>query len=171
MAVNKQNYSRYVLVHALEPLGHNEFTQWPLHITLVPWFAWPSTLAELEMVLQTGTRSMKHIVVVIERYAHFNPRTPVYLLRKTVALERLHQNLLEAITNNGGILAKNKFTQNAYTPHITVRRGQQFRLGSRIMIGSVSIVAEVSASPAIRKHKKTIRYETLVAGQSVTATQ
>ena len=115
----------FVLVHMLEPveLG-TQFTMWPLHMTLLPWFNAPSAeVVRKELV--RALEAIKSLSLKIGEKEFFGQRKlPVRLVVNTSELQNLHSALLKMVDENGWNL-QGRYTGGHFKPHVTNKSGKQ----------------------------------------------
>jgi 2'-5' RNA ligase len=115
----------FLFVYLLEPLEAGvQFTTWPLHLTLLPWFEAP----ELEVVIDEIRESLQSsgpVVTQIGEKAYFGQRRlEVRLIENTPQLQKLHEDLLGVINKNNWPV-KGRYTGQYFKPHITSKRGTE----------------------------------------------
>lgn len=114
----------FLIVCMLEPIGVGaQFTRWPLHMTVLPWFKAP----DLEIVirrLKPLVAAHKPLTLQIGERAYFGPagKLPVMRLENTAGLQAMHMELLAAVTEAGWLL-EGRYTGERYTPHVTQQAG------------------------------------------------
>jgi len=134
-------YQKYLLAWFVKPLqaGEGFVRDWPLHLTLVPWF-WirdlEKTIAAIEAVIQR--QAALKITCTDESYLA-GGRTRVRLVQKTDELEKFHQSLIDLI-NGLALPMMDKFTGKQYLPHITVRGADYPAKGDRFSLDHLALV-------------------------------
>jgi 2'-5' RNA ligase len=112
----------FILVHFLDkqPVG-GQFLRhrndWPLHITLVPWFTADEELTRTQ-IAEMGLR-LKPCVATFADVVDFNPQTRVTLMHSDGGINTLHERLLEVILRIGGQLRVLEWIGSNYRPHVT----------------------------------------------------
>lgn len=133
----------YLAVHMVNPANVGDrFTMWPLHMTLLPWFAAPDAdivKQKLEPVLQEV--SPFEVMVGARDYLGRNHDVPVRLVQNTPQLQDLHEKLLQTVEANGWEL-KGRYTGEHYIPHVTQKAGQD--ASGTLQVDSVYIVERQS---------------------------
>jgi 2'-5' RNA ligase len=133
-----------ILVHFLkpQPVGqrfryrHNE---WPLHITLVPWF-FTEKQVELLRALTAAAEWVQPFTVELQKTAWFDEDTKVTLVGGA-GLPELHQRLLEVVAANNGQLANTTWVGKTYKPHVTHHQDAvPPAKGSKIVVDNISLV-------------------------------
>jgi 2'-5' RNA ligase len=94
--------------------------QWPLHLTLVSWFAAPDE-ARLAATLRETARTIEPFEVQIGAIAQFgaNKDVPVNLVKEHPSLRQLHASLVESLGRLGVVFESTQFMNAAWRPHIT----------------------------------------------------
>lgn len=132
------NQKDYVLVAMLEPqkVGHR-FSEWPLHITVIPWFSAPN----IEVVERLCTEVVADVapfsVQVLERAYFGSRKLPVKLIEKHPKLLGVHNNLLTAVQRNNWEL-QGRYTGPHYKPHVTKHVGKDAK--DEVVIDAIYIV-------------------------------
>ena len=102
------------------------FTNWPLHLTLIPWFKisgkeLPKFLTAVESIASNyGPIQLKQ-----EGSTNFSTReVRVTLIRPTSEIINLHQDLLLAISDSNALILSSRYTGSNFRPHITEQAGR-----------------------------------------------
>lgn len=101
-----------------------QFTMWPLHMTIIPWFK-ADELEPVIVALSSVTAQHKPFTVEVGERAFFGPKgkLPVMMIENTQELQSIHQELLELILSEGWTL-EGRYTGDNYTPHVTQKGGR-----------------------------------------------
>lgn len=142
--------SQYLLAFMVEPLGEEPFSSWPLHITFVPWFSAEDEAWLVESLKQEIAR-IKTLETKIGRKTWFGYDLPVRLVEPKAELQKLHNALILAVKQTGGLLRAKTYTGVRYTPHITVRGQRSIEGGHKLIIGKVALVKNLSDQPQLRQ--------------------
>ena len=132
-----------ILVAFLEPFEEGyEFTRWPHHITILPWFKADRTaLASIESVV------MAHLPIPIEigQTDMFGARSDILVrLVESEALKKLHQALLHERDGLLG-LVNSRFVGDEYRPHVTLSGTDDPSPGHR-KLPSISLVTKIDTN-------------------------
>ncbi len=102
-----------------------QFGQWPLHVTLLPWFE-GADQQTLQHELQGLSRQTDAFHLHVGGFALFGDDldVPVRLVEPNQELDELHQASLEVVEKAGGQLVRPDYVWPNYQPHITIRGGQ-----------------------------------------------
>jgi 2'-5' RNA ligase len=112
------------------------FTQWPLHLTLVPWFTAPD-IETVQAALEPVLRLTSPFTVDVGDRAYFGQRKlPVKLLKPSPQLHALHGLLLSKLEEQGWPIT-GRYTGQHYKPHITQKAGLDAE--GEFVIGAVYI--------------------------------
>lgn len=137
------------LVHLPEqqPIGYqfkNRHEDWPLHITLVPWFYIDEPQEEgLFKDLQGICEATETIDVLVGNPELFGPGSkPVNVIPDEVALHGLHKQLLHRVDESDAELQVPR-TQvgRLYRPHITLHPTNSAERGSVLTVGSLARIS------------------------------
>ncbi len=124
------------------------FTNWPLHLTLAPWFELsgkelPGFLADVESIVA----SYAPLQLSQAGSATFSPsKVKVTLIKTTPEIIKLHQDLLFAIRNRHATLLSAIYTGSNYRPHITNQLNWNLPKDQVIYGNKLYLVARESAN-------------------------
>lgn len=136
----------FILVHFLddEPVGktwERRRSQWPLHITLVPWFGSASEDELIEALRQFGA-TRKAFGLVLGETERFNENTVVSLIQNQTDILSLHKDLLTVVQKPGVQLTSTRWVGDAFKAHVTHHEGVRIpQTGGRLSVGTFSLVA------------------------------
>lgn len=120
-----------------------EFIEWPLHITIVPWFHGynPKKLDELLESLASRHQPFSATVGKIEG---FGPKkdVKVNVIDDCPELDNLHLDVFNKLEENGFIIHQKIFVGRGYRAHITRQLHAWLDEKKKIRIGSVSLVRQ-----------------------------
>jgi len=137
---------RFMVCHMLEeaPEGH-QFSNWPLHLTVIPWFrveeeALPSTLLAIE---ETAKR-VGSFAVRTKGNAWYGPKddVPVTEVEDTTSrLAKLHHGLLQSIQDGGGTVIDLTYTGANYSPHVSLTEDSRgLQPGQVLELSNITVV-------------------------------
>lgn len=131
----------FVLVAMAEPqeVGRR-FNEWPLHITLVPWFTAPDLSSVTNICRQAAAHATPFSVKVLDREYFGAHRLPVMIIEKHPKLVQLHNDLLDMITNAGWDVP-GRYTRSQYKPHVTRHHGKD--ASGSVAIDAIYIVEKL----------------------------
>ena len=138
--------NEHLIVIPLEPLKKSKpFIDWPLHVTIVPWFAVPEERAEDLGILLTNiaTRYRKFNVKVGGVAMFANGQLSVKLIEPAETLQALHLDVFNTLENNGFTIHQKDFLNANYRPHFIYQPEDKFKTGSLITISSFSLIRQV----------------------------
>lgn len=136
---------RLMIAHSLEPLQPGgDFTEWPHHITVVPWFSTGSEdIGQLVRVLDSQADRIRPFTVTAGDEDRFGPEGDV-MVRKIAdpkPLQYLHLRLLRTIEHHGlGRLIDDTYAGERYSPHVTRQSEAWPQIGDRIEINGVTLI-------------------------------
>lgn len=129
----------YILVALLSDYQPGDtFAQWPLHVTLVPWFD-PRDLSEFVAHLQNVAAKYGSIESTVGEKRIWGPNT-VNVITRVPQLQRLHLELLSLVRAHGTLLINEQYTGSNYTPHITHQKGVSAKEGSSVVLDTIYLV-------------------------------
>ena len=144
------------LASSLEPLHKgDQFKDWPLHVTVVPWFqvnlyrafenALGNKIHSLSPVQITGSSEIVPLRTVGGDEALFGPEEDVRVrkLRDIGALASLHDTLLSMIERFDGQLEDTTYTGTHYVPHVTfLEDGRGIEEGERVELPGMQLISK-----------------------------
>lgn len=118
-----------------------EFIEWPLHITIVPWFHGydAQKLDHLLAELAAKHRSFSARVGKIERFGQ-KKDVAVNVIDDSPELINLHLAVFNQLEANGFIIHQKEYVAGNYRGHITRQTHAAMKEGQKIKIGSISLV-------------------------------
>lgn len=115
---------------------------WPLHITLVPWFELPDEAAFLEQ-LRTIIPMEESFQVTVGEEAAFGIEndTPVNLINYSRPLTVMHYFLLTALEAHQATMVSNtNWIRDKYSPHVTHHGNSRLHLGDVVSVNTITVV-------------------------------
>ncbi len=113
-------------------------SEWPLHITLADVFA-----IELEIGIQQKLTNLlaeqPSLVCFAGRDASLGT-TNVTLINKDIALQDLHNKIVDLLDLNGTKFNNPEFTRTGFLPHSTVQESGRLKEGDEVKITCISLV-------------------------------
>ena len=111
---------------------------WPLHVTILPWFTVIEKSVALDDIKQviTDTHSFELIIGPEELFGE----TKVNLIGQPGKVEALHETLLEVSANNIVFSKDPEWIGNQYRPHVTHHGAERLYEGDTVTVGAVTIV-------------------------------
>lgn len=148
----------YILVALLGNYQPGDtFAQWPLHVTLVPWFD-PRDLSEFVAQLQNVAAKYGSIESTVGEQRIWGPNT-VNVITRVPQLQRLHLELLSLVRAHGTLLINEQYTGSNYTPHITHQKGVSAKKGSGVVLDTIYLVEK-----QVHVREKTIKAKIILKG-------
>ena len=124
----------------------DELLDWPLHITLVPWF-FVDNMRQFQDDLVQHVADIHRIPVTVGEQRTWGPNV-VNVIQRSAPLHELHARLLHLITSSGELLINQQYTGLNYTPHITHQKSLSAQPGDNVTIGTVYIIKKDTARRA-----------------------
>lgn len=114
----------YLVVYMVEPIEvGTQFTRWPLHMTIVPWFTADDLQAVLEVLRPVVMTHKAFTAGVGERVFYGQTKKlPVKLIINNEQLQAFHMAILGAVVGAGWPL-QGRYTGVNYSPHVTQKAG------------------------------------------------
>ena len=142
--------NEYMLAVLLEQKNEGEsFGRWPLHITLVPWFAIKGNLDEAAGAFKTALQSSQAFSVTTGTKTRLHGRE-VALVQTSTALQALHMKLLHFVDEYGAVEEPLRFVGKDYTPHITEKVNATVQPGFNISVKKVYLIEAPKGNPSTR---------------------
>lgn len=141
------NSDKHLIATLLEPLEQGAtFTDWPLHLTIVPWFGVDiEKERELDNLLDNIALRQKSTMVRVGATAMFGvgEDIPVNVIEPDDSLSELHLDVYESIRAAGfEIIGQNYFGKN-YNPHVSEQNGKKVIAGEVLEIRKFTLIKRV----------------------------
>lgn len=147
----------YMVAYLIEPLHKGaEFTAWPLHLTIIPWFSGTDNGAV--KAIKTVVRQTQPFTVKAGGKDFFGPKKdkPVRLMQHSSGLYELHNDLLDGLSEHGFVLASASYTGKDYRPHVTDKHNSGLETGMRLLIDRVELIEAHESQPRQGRIKRLI---------------
>ena len=125
-------------------LGFN-FKDWPLHITIVPWFRSEISTEELAHKLRLDLSKFDPIVVVMGESTNFgyNKNKEVNLVSLPSELMQLEKLVRKQIKSQKVWIAdESTKIRRPFTPHVTAQKNHRLKLGDKFMCDELYIIEQ-----------------------------
>lgn len=130
----------YILVALLDDFQPDDsFVQWPLHVTLVPWFK-PLDLKPFTKELRGKAGCYRQITSTVGEQRIWGLHT-VNVIDRVPILQELHAELLALVRIRGRLLINEQYTGENYTPHITHQGTVAAVQGRTVTIHTVYLIS------------------------------
>lgn len=139
------NRNEHVIAITLEPIKiGQEFIEWPLHITIVPWFPCDDEI-KLDEILMGISQKHPAFTVKVGPLERFGPKkdVKVNLITPNSKLTKLHREVLKNLDKNGFEVHQKEYVGPGYRPHITHQLHGHFDTGAKIEIDSFTLFKQV----------------------------
>ena len=129
----------YILIALLDDHRPGDaFAQWPLHVTLVPWFS-PLDLNQFIEELKSKAGMYTQITSTVGEQRIWGPHT-VNVIDRVPVLQELHTELLALVRLHGRLLINEQYTGENYTPHITHQADISAYQNSSVIISGLYLI-------------------------------
>lgn len=125
----------FIVVHLVEDRAagaqfERARLQWPLHITLAPWFSAPDE-AHVTTALSEAATTLQPFDATVgeERAFGVDGEIPVNVIENQADIKPLHQAIIAKIREAGGEFENTRFIDPSYTAHITHHAGTRRQQG------------------------------------------
>lgn len=143
--VNARNDTpRYMFAHLLEPRAEGStFGDWPLHITLVPWFKLNTTPTEFIAGTSDQINRIEVFDVQLGRIAYL-AWVRVRQVMPSEELQGLHETVLDVSKKLGQNVARLNYVADKFWPHVTPKKKQpSVRKGQQILISRFELIRKI----------------------------
>jgi 2'-5' RNA ligase len=127
-----------------QPAGH-EFKDWPLHVTIVPWFRTPASSDELAgeaKAALNGIGSFKTVAGEAEQFGYQKSKT-ANLIRRPTPFMIIEQQVRRLLKNHGAWLVDETTRKKRdYKPHVTAQKSTRLQLGEKFRCDRLYIVEQ-----------------------------
>ncbi|HUC95638.1 MAG TPA: 2'-5' RNA ligase family protein [Candidatus Saccharimonadia bacterium] len=144
--MTKPNFPPLMVFHDFEanPSG-TKLAEWPLHITIVPFFDLASATEQqvVDVIMANSRFVTKSFEVTTGDTAMYGPNgdIPVTRINNTETLQVLHLGLMNALGGIGCVFLDLTYAKDNYSPHISHKLGVDIP-SSPILVNSLSLVRE-----------------------------
>jgi 2'-5' RNA ligase len=122
----------------------SQFRQWPLHVTLVPWFRLASDSESLAHGLELALRNLAPFTVRAGSAAHFGPRKRLVRLLEASEELRTVEHKVRSYLHKKRAWLVDETTKRHYDfrPHVTARAEQQLGADAQLRVERLYIVEQ-----------------------------
>lgn len=115
--------------------------EWPLHVTILPWFTVPDEAVLIEFLKRHLPSEPAFEAIIGEDVAFGETgETPVSLVENRAPFAAVHNYVLEAVVGQQGTLLMNTWIRESYKPHVTHHGDNRLYPGDAFMVQSLSLV-------------------------------
>lgn len=137
----------------VEPPLQTNFTRWPMHVTIVPWFRTPADTDDLSHELSVHLSDIKPFTAVAGEEAGFGfrGRKKVNLIELPSPfqdIEHIVRNILHG--NDSWIVDETTKKKRQFLPHVTVQGTERLNKGDTFVCDNVYIVVQKGDHKEIR---------------------
>ena len=137
--------NEHVIAIMIEPVSvGQEFIDWPLHITVVPWFPCHDD-NKLDALLMEIAKSHRPFKAKVGKLEKFGPKrdVPVNLVKRNRRLNNLHNDVLDVLEKNDMSIHQKNFVGNGYQAHITHQKHAKKQKGDKLRIDSLTLIKQI----------------------------
>lgn len=118
-----------------------QFTEWPLHVTVVSWARSELATAELAQALSESLRTVQPFEAVVGSEDKFaNGTVLVNAIRRPTGFDKLFEAVKETEDRLGFEFVSTMHP--SYEPHVTVQRAERLRAGDVFSVSKLYIVEQ-----------------------------
>lgn len=122
------------------------FQQWPLHVTVVPWFRLPDSTEHIAASLTVALTSVAPFEATAAEQTMLGPRRnrPALLLHEPTPFHDVEQHVRAYFHKKRAWLVDETTKQRrSYRPHVTVQKDDRLTVGDRFTCDRVYLVAQM----------------------------
>jgi len=121
-----------------------EFVEWPLHITIVPWFP-TADEAKLDAVMEILAARHQAFEVKVGKIDYFGKKDKLAVnhIEDNNRLRDLHWEVFHSLEKNGFLIHQKDHLGEKYKPHITHQAGRYKWPGEVVNISALSLVKQI----------------------------
>lgn len=138
-----KNEQRLMIAHFVDSVEvGQQFTEWPLHVTVLPWFSRNENIATAEIELATEHMRACRIalgkkVLSVVKFFGDDSDVPVRLIENSTSLGVMHGMLLGQFHES---LENKDYIGGNYNPHLTIRENNDPGESFVLDINKISLV-------------------------------
>lgn len=137
----------------VEPQSESEqFADWPLHVTIVPWFRTPLTTATIVQALAKRLHNQPQFQVTLDGEAQFGRRGQklVHLVQEPTPLMGIEQKIRSYLHKHDAWIAdETTASRRPFRPHVTRQAHADVEAGSTFMCDTLYIVEQHGGYKAV----------------------
>lgn len=116
-------------------------SEWPLHVTILPWFTVPDEALFIDF-LEKHLPSEQSFMATVGADADFgaNGEISVSLIENRQPFAVLHNYVFEAVKDHGGGMMANTWIGASYRPHVTHQGDNRLHKGDAFAVSSLTLV-------------------------------
>lgn len=121
------------------------FTQWPLHITLVPWFRCDVSIEQLVELLSASLEEAQPFDIEVAGEAAFGyqGRKKVSLIKQPSPLEDVEQRIRHILKQHSSwIVDESTKAKRSFRPHVTFQQDERLHEGDHFLCDRLYIVEQ-----------------------------
>lgn len=145
--IKDMSKNEHLIVSLLEPVKPGEaFVDWPLHMTIVPWFSVKEIDKNiLDEVLVGVANRHKTINAKVGQIAMFgtNLDVPVNTIKTNKKIDSLHKDMFGTLEVNYFPIHHKDICWNNYRPHITIQGEKAIIEGTEIVIANFALIKQI----------------------------
>lgn len=134
---------KFVLVASLETLEKgDEFTHWPLHVTLLPWFTVPDErMQAFDNAVKNRVHTYGAQFPLGDTIEMFGPHkdVPVRTLKSIGRLAHMHRELVDCVERANGTFY-DSWIKDDYRPHVTIQKDKAIDEDEQIALTHLELI-------------------------------
>ena len=150
---------KFTLISSLDDIKvGDQFEQWPLHVTVMPWFSLPEgRLAPFDNRLRNMMHNYKPMTMTGKQEAMFGPESDVRVrvVGDLGAFAVMHEAMRVLVNDNDGEVLS-PYVGDAFVPHITFQGEQGIDEGQVFTLSGLQLIAGDATGP--REVRKQYRF-------------
>jgi len=137
--------NEHVVAIMLEPVSMGqEFIDWPLHITIVPWFPCGDA-KKLDRILTDAAGTQAGFSLEVGKIEKFGPKKniKVNLMKESPMLDKLHWNIFNVLEKNSFGIHQKEYVGDGYRPHITYQPHGHSSPGDQFQVKFFTLIKQI----------------------------
>ena len=138
-------HDRLVVAFVQNPVVGDTFTDWPLHVTVVPWFRVSLSTEELAKCLTDALSGVQPFEVVMSVEALFGSRQnkTVNIVWLPSPLQTIEKRVRKLLRNRKAWLVDETTKQHEkYVPHVTAQKDERLYEGDCFVVDRLYVVEQ-----------------------------
>jgi 2'-5' RNA ligase len=128
----------------VQPLQAGDtFKQWPLHVTVVPWFRSDLSSDDLAGRLEGQLQDSEPFEVVMDGEVHFGRNKLVNLVVQPTPFTKIEEQVRGVIKSHGAwIVDESTKAKRAFRPHVTAQKDERLQQADTFVCGQLYVVEQ-----------------------------
>jgi 2'-5' RNA ligase len=121
-----------------------EFKDWPLHVTIVPWFRTDASPSQLVKEFEQAVDGVKAFMVVMDGEARFGRNKLVNLVAPPTPLIDIESRIRSVlVSHQAWVVDQTTKSKRPYRPHVTAQKEQRLHQGESFICEELYIISQM----------------------------